>query len=334
MLPPATPTPLPEEKIGRLALTCPAPVQTQSFDGRPVPVRFELPMVTGGQAPVGVDCTPESGHGFDIGTAEVSCSASDALLQTASCAFQVTVLGPPRLSATRFLAFGDSLTAGWVSPPDGGARPEPTSAFPYLLQRDLQSRYVTQTFEVINAGAPGEEARDAVARFRSVVGGQRPEVVLLMQGTNDLDVVAGGGAEGAAAALNTMVRYARDSGADVLLMTIPPQVHTGAAPLVEAFNAMVRAIATRRGATLVDVHRLLLGSSCSGGRTTPCIGADGLHPTAEGYRLIADELSRVVRDLFDVEILPETAAARNAGSLAAPDVGRGPDPRPDAREGV
>ena len=318
MLPPGAPTPLPEEKIGRLALACPAPVQTQSFNGRPVSVGFELPVVAGGQAPVAVGCTPEPGHAFGIGTTQVSCRASDVLQQTAGCAFQVTVLGPPKLSVTRFLAYGDSLTSGWVSSPTAGARPEPTNAYPYLLERDLQSRYVTQTIEVVNAGAPGEEARDAVSRFRSVVGGQRPEVVLLMQGTNDLDVIAGGGAEGAAAALSTMVRYAQDSGADVLLLTIPPQVHTGAAHLVEPFNVMVRAIATRRGATLVDVHELLLGSSCSGGRTTPCIGADGLHPTAEAYRLIADELSRVLRDLYDVEILPETAGARNTGSSAGP----------------
>jgi len=333
VLPPGAPTPLPEEKIGRLALACPAPVQEQSFDGQPVSIGFELPVAAGGQAPVSVGCTPEPGHGFAIGTTEVSCSASDTLQQTASCAFQVTVLGPPRLSATRFLAFGDSLTSGWVSS-TGGARPEPTSAYPHLLQRDLQSRYVTQAIEMINAGAPGEEARDAVSRFHSVIGGHRPEVVLLMQGTNDLDVVAGGGAEGAAAALNTMVRYAQDSGADVVLMTIPPQVHTGAAHLVGPFNTMVRAVATRRGATLVDVHGLLLSGACSGDRITPCIGADGLHPTAEAYRLIADELSRVIRDLYDVEILPETAGAGNAGSLTGPDVGRGPRPRLDAYEGV
>ena len=314
MLPPGAPTPLPEQKIGQLALACPAPVQAQSLDGEPLPVSFELPMATGGQEPVTVGCTPEPGHGFDIGATEVSCSASDALQQTASCTFQVTVLGPPRLSATRFLAFGDSLTAGWVSPSAGGVQPEPMSAYPHLLQRELQSGYVTQTIEVINAGAPGEEARDAVSRFRSVLSGQRPEVVLLMEGTNDLDVVAGGGAEGAVAALNAMVRYAQDSGADVVLMTIPPQSHTSAANLVEPFNARVRELAMRRRATLVDIYHVLVSGACSGGRTLPCIGGDGLHPTAEGYRLIAVELSRAIRERYDVEILPADGNQATAGS--------------------
>ena len=315
-LPPAAPSALPEEKIGVLGLACPADVQTQSFDGEPVPVSFESPVTSGGQAPVAVGCTPEPGHRFDVGTAEVSCSASDALQQAAGCAFQVIVLGPPKLSATRFVAFGDSLTAGWVSSA-AGARPEPMSSYPYLLERDLQSRYVTQTIQVVNAGAPGEEAADATARFRSVIGSQRPEVVLLMEGTNDLDVVAGGGADVAADALRSMVRYAQDAGADVFLMTIPPQLHTGAADLVASFNATIRAIAVRRRAVLVDVHDVLLRGACSGGGTTPCIGADGLHPTAEGYRLVAEELSRVILDRYDVEILPAVAGQPNAASSPA-----------------
>lgn len=315
MLPPGAPTPLPEEKIGRLALACPAPVQTQSFDGRPVPIGFELALATGGQAPVSVGCTPEPGHRFGIGTTEVSCSASDALQQAASCAFRVTVLAPPRLSATRFLAFGDSLTAGWVSSPTSQARPEATSAYPYLLERDLQSRYVTQTIRVINAGAPGEDARDAVGRFRSVIGSQRPEVIMLMQGTNDLNPITGGGVDVAARALESMVVHGQNGGADVLLMTIPPSLRPGVDERVSPLNRAIKAIAARRRAVLVDAHDVVLNGSCPGGGTIPCIGADGLHPTAAGYRLMAEEVARIVVERYDVEILP---ADGNQAAAALP----------------
>lgn len=303
MLPPAAPSMLPQEKIGRLALACPADVRSQSFDGRPATVDFTLPVATGGQAPVAVECTPGSGHTFSLGASDVVCNASDALQQTASCAFRVIVLGPPKLSVTKFVAFGDSLTAGWVSPEFGNAHPQPTSSYPYLLQRELQSRYVTQTIRIVNAGAPGEAAVEALSRFRSVVGSQRPDVVMLMQGTNDLDVVAGAGAAAAADELEAMVAYAQNTGADVVLMTIPPQLRTAAEDLVPPFNDMLRDIATRRRAMLVDVYDVLLRGACSGDRTTPCMGPDGLHPTAEGYRLIAQELARVIVEQYDVEVL-------------------------------
>ena len=321
MVPPGAPTPLPEEKIGRLALACPAPVQTQSFNGRPVPIGFASPMATGGQAPVSVGCTPAPGHGFAIGTTEVSCRASDALQQTASCAFRVTVLGPPKLSAARFLAFGDSITAGWVSHPDGRDGLEPTSSYPYLLERDLRSRYVTQTIDVVNAGAPGEDARDAGPRFDSVVRMNQPDVVLLMQGTNDLSIRHGGGPDVAAAALDSMVRRTQALGVDIVLMTVPPQRAREEAARVTPLNSRIRQIAARRDVELIDVHELILNGSCPGGRTIPCMGPDGLHPTTDGYQLIADEIAEVIVDLYDVEIVPVDGEHSIDGSPPGPGIG-------------
>lgn len=311
MLPPAAPTGLPEEKAGRLTIACPGALRTQSLDGRPVPVAFALPATSGGQAPVAVACTPASGHPFRVGSTEVSCSASDDLRQAASCAFPVTVVGPPMLAVTRFLAFGDSVTAGVVSPPQesppsalrsrGRGRLDPALSYASLLERDLRARYRTQPFTVVNEGLSGEEARDAVARFGVALRLHAPEVVLLMQGTNDLHVVGGGGAASAARAIDAMVGQAQRARVDVMLMTIPPQRDTEAAALVPGFNDRIRAVAAGRGVLLVDIHEVLLRGRCPGVLRIPCIGLDGLHPTAAGHQLIADELARVIVERYDVE---------------------------------
>lgn len=311
MLPPVAPTAPPEAKVGRLAMACPADVRTQSLDGRPVTVDFKSPVTTGGQAPISTGCTPEPGHAFDVGVEEVTCDAADVLRQAANCAFRVTVLGPPKLSATRLLAFGDSLTAGIVSPPDGGRRLDPASSYVSLLRRDLQARYVTQSISIFNAGVTGEEARYARSRFDALLTTLRPEVVLLMEGTNDLDVVRGGGAAFAALAIDWMVRRSQAMGLDVLLMTVPPQRGTGSARLVPEFNDRIRAIAASHRVVLVDVFKLFMNGSCPGVRPIPCIGADGLHPTDDGYRLIAEELARVIVERYDVEILPAPAGRSN-----------------------
>ena len=316
VLPPVAPSAPPEEKVGRLAIACPADVRTQSFDGRPVAVDFKSPVTTGGQAPITAGCTPEPGHAFDVGVVKVTCDAADVLRQAANCAFQVTVLGPPKLSATRLLAFGDSLTAGIVSSPDGGRRLDPASSYVSLLQRDLQERYVTQSISIFNAGLSGEEARYARPRFSALLTTLRPEVVLLMEGTNDLEVVGGGGAVFAALAIDSMVLRAQATGLDVLLMTVPPQRGTVSASLVPGFNDRIRAIATRRRVVLVDVFKLLMSGSCPGVRPIPCIGADGLHPTDDGYRLIAEELARVIVERYDVKILPAPAGRSNGASPA------------------
>ena len=95
------------------ALTCPAPQSAQSLGGATV-VSYPSPVATGGKAPLQpIACSPSSGAAFPIGTTGVACSVADALQRSASCAFTVTVLPPaPRLSVTRIVAFGDSITEG------------------------------------------------------------------------------------------------------------------------------------------------------------------------------------------------------------------------------
>src|SRR3954467_10147637 len=93
-------------------ITCPAAQTAQSLDGAATPVPFTAPSVLDGQSPVTTNCSPAAGSPFTIGQATVPCTATDALQRRASCSFIVTVLTPPRLSTTAFLAFGDSITAG------------------------------------------------------------------------------------------------------------------------------------------------------------------------------------------------------------------------------
>ena len=311
---PAAPSPLPVDKIGRLGIACPAGSQAQSFDGGPVTVHFGAPVPSGGQQPVTVGCTPHSGSAFGIGSTEVTCAASDALQQTANCAFDVTILDPPKLAVTRFLAFGDSITLGYVSPPVGRSRLISTSAYPFLLQLALALRYATQDIQVINAGKGGEQVAYAVGRFSAELRRHRPEVLLLMEGTNDLDVTYGAGLGRAAAALDRMVVAARAAAVDTIIMTIAPQRGTNEAPLVPSLNNRIRSIAARRGAVLVDVHHLLLTGPCNGVQPIPCMGNDGTHPTEQGYRLIAEELERVLVARYDVEILP--AAGQQPGNVS------------------
>src|SRR5204863_9954577 len=85
-----------------------------------VAVHYPLPTVTGGAQPVSIACTPPSGSMFSVGTASVGCTARDAKQQTASCSFNVTVASPPKLSAMKFVAFGDSITEGQLDPPCPG----------------------------------------------------------------------------------------------------------------------------------------------------------------------------------------------------------------------
>ena len=123
-----------------------------------------------GRARSAVKCSPESGTTFPIGTTEVSCTATDTLNRAAGCSFNVTVSKLPTLSKTRFLAFGDSITAGEVTAPLGGSLVRgagtitrqvvvPSASYPSVLLNTLRGRYAAQagSIEVFNYGFGGEK---------------------------------------------------------------------------------------------------------------------------------------------------------------------------------
>lgn len=233
-------------------------------------------------------CTPASGTSFAIGDTRVSCSALDAAQQSATCSFTVTVQAPaaPRLSLTRFMAFGDSMTEGKIS------LVYPALVFPtsYTLKLEalLETRYPDQapSIVVIDEGLGGERAVDALSsgRFAQVLNADQPQVLLLMDGANDL--LNGGSAAipDAIKALDAMGSRAAGRGIAVFLATLPPENPLGrngtAAASVAPFNAQVANLAASRQWTLVDVNAAFNGD-------LGLIGSDGLHPTDAGYDVIA-----------------------------------------------
>jgi hypothetical protein len=120
-----------------VSVTCPSPVVT-SPDGKPVAVSL-LATPAGGTQPVAVGCTPPSGSLFSVGTTPFSCTATDALQQTASCSSAVVVMAPvappPALSLTCASPLvsspdGKPVTVSTLATPKGGALPVTVACTP------------------------------------------------------------------------------------------------------------------------------------------------------------------------------------------------------------
>ena len=284
------------------SLICPQPLVVESLDGAAVPVDYGAPSPSGASPPIDVRCTPPAGSRFDRGTTAVVCTAADRRRASASCSFAVTVV-VPRLVATRFLAFGDSLTYGAYSPARFALGGEPWS-YPNQLEGMLRDRYRSQGIVVFNEGIGGERAAGpslnspgGYVRLPRELDEHRPEVLLLMEGTNDLN----DGLEGAQAAIEAlggMVRDAKTRGIRVFLATVPPAREGGRRGTilprtVPEYNRMVRELAAREGVVLVDVYAAM---------DLSLIGIDDLHPTMEGYTVMARSFYEAVRAALEVRV--------------------------------
>src|SRR5687767_10005864 len=99
----------------------------------------------------------------------------------------------PRLSRTRFLAFGDSFTAGEVTIPTtsqaaGKLILVPSASYPAVLQSRLQATYTNQvaSISVINAGEASERSLDGLQRFPGVLDAVQPTGLLCEEGADGM----------------------------------------------------------------------------------------------------------------------------------------------------
>ncbi len=299
-----------------------------SPSGAAVPVSFPPPTVAGGEAPVTTTCTPASGTSLPLGTNSVTCSARDAQQRTSSCAFTASVVRPATLAATKFLAFGDSITGGVLAVDCGLNRPQCSvapedpalrmasilrdlrllrmsleytpAAYPNQLTTLLTARYATQSITVANEGIGGEEVTtsETFDRFRAALTSQRPEVVLLQEGVNDLHHYGTSAVTVVAEALGTMVREARSRGMRVYVGTLLPERECAcrafAPNLITPANDRIRSMASAEGAILVDLHQAF------GNQTSTLLGIDGLHPNETGYQRMASTFFDAIQATLEV----------------------------------
>jgi lysophospholipase L1-like esterase len=302
---PSAPTPTPVVTPPPVAdppeITCPAPVTVSALTSAGATVTYALPESRKGQGTVSVACTPPSGTRFPVGVTQTECVATDALNRTGSCTFSVTVAAPPRLRATRIMAFGDSLTDGQtiLSNDPYAIVASPQTAYPAVLGQLLSARYTDQTLMVFNEGLPGEQASRALSRFIGSFVAIAPDVVVLQEGYNDFrqatnDVV---GINNAAAGINELAGEARRRGARVFICTLAPgkpgriQIPMS---VLEVINDRLRLIARGEGAVLVDLFSALLPD------VNANVAIDGLHLTPLGYRRVAETVFAAIR--ADLEI--------------------------------
>jgi len=191
------------------------------------------------------------------------------------------------------VALGDSTTAGTPAfrspieaPPDGSGNIESQYAF-WLASRHPE-------WNVLNRGVNGERSDEVRARFARDVAAANPDVVVILAGVND--VYQGRPAESVERELEAMYELASTAKIPVVAASIIP--YNTATPdqnaRMRAVNAWIRDYADRHiaGVTFCDT-RAAVAAPDDPDRLVS--SPDDLHPSPDGYKLMADALEPAIR---------------------------------------
>jgi len=182
------------------------------------------------------------------------------------------------------LFFGDSLTAGY------GLGSADTESFPALIQQKINTE--NYNYLIINAGVSGDTSAGGLSRIDYWLS-QPVDVFVLELGINDaLRGIAPQATEKSLQAIITKVKT-KYPGVKMALMgmEIPILIQAGFA---EQFIAIYRQLAASNQMAFVP---FFLKGVAGVARLNM---RDRLHPTAEGYRIIADNVWPVIKNLLTV----------------------------------
>jgi acyl-CoA thioesterase I len=179
------------------------------------------------------------------------------------------------------LFFGNSLTAGY-------GLEDPSEAFPAIIQNKIDS--LKLPYKVINAGLSGETTAGGKNRIDWLLK-QKIDVFVLELGAND-------GLRGIPVAetsknLQTIVDKVKakypDARQVLLGMEVPPNM---GGTYVAQFRVIFRQIAEKNNMAFVPF--MLEGVA---GNTELNL-RDGIHPTAKGYKIVAENVWTVLKDVL------------------------------------
>jgi acyl-CoA thioesterase I len=186
--------------------------------------------------------------------------------------------GAHETEGPRVVFLGDSLAAGLHLPAD--------QAFPAVVQRLLQG--TGAPFRLVNAGVSGDTTAGGLSRVGWILK-QKPRVVVLELGNND--GMRGVPLDRIEQNLRAIIARVRGQGAELLLLglRLPPSF---GADYAAGFAALFERVAKDTGVAFVPFFY-------QGVAGVPELNlADGIHPTEEGHRRIAEKLAPHLRALL------------------------------------
>lgn len=186
-----------------------------------------------------------------------------ALLCCTACSDSVQL--KPLDANDTVLAFGDSLTFGSGAPPQ--------QSYPAQLAQLIDRK-------VMNAGVPGEVSAKGLVRLAKLLDEHKPALLILCHGGNDF--LRKQPLVNTRSNIADMITMAKQKDVDIVLLATPtPGIFLSVPEFYQE---------------LADEFKLVYEDEIIAKiESQPALKSDAIHPNADGYRLIAEALSGLLK---------------------------------------
>ena len=207
-----------------------------------------------------------------------SCGASSAKIDNQKSVENVPM---PEINSgkPKIVAFGDSLTAGF-----GLTERE---SYPYLLQEKLKAD--GYDYEVVNAGVSGDTSAGGLERIEWTLDQDNVQILILELGANDM--LRGLSVPQMKKNLDVIIKKAKAKNVQILVCGLfPPE-----APVTKDQSAFAKAFQDLAKENNVAFMPFFLEDV---GGVKAMNQADGIHPNAEGTRIVTQNVYKAVQPLL------------------------------------
>jgi len=187
-------------------------------------------------------------------------------------------LPPAAAGEKRVVFYGDSITDAWARKPEQFFPGKP----------------------YVGRGISGQTTPQMVVRFQQDVVHLKPAVVVILAGTND---IAGNTGPSTPEMIEdnfmSMLAIARANSIRMVVASILPADHYNWRPeaqpaeLIKAMNVRLKALCEHEHLVYLDYYSTMANAK---GGLDPELAADGVHPTAKGYAVMAPLAEKAIAD--------------------------------------
>jgi lysophospholipase L1-like esterase len=180
------------------------------------------------------------------------------------------------------VALGDSLTYGWMV----------GRGYLDFLGDMLLSKYPDSRFTLINKGIPGDTADGGLYRLREDVIDCHPDCVMIQFALNDISI--GISPDDYGNSVQKIIEQIKnETQAEIVLITSICLGNTSENEAANRFYKKLDDLSKENGLPIARVHEYWKRRIQEGTEFRKLVQFDLVHPTVEGYRLMAEAIGEV-----------------------------------------